>query len=83
MLIDKPKRTVWPDPNLGCLGAKDQRLTLPGNVGLEDAFSVPKTDKPTVERLQQDKEFLEKDVQFWKSLLKTPTNHERQIGVIN
>lgn len=26
--------TIWPDPNLGFLGPKDKRLTLPGNVGL-------------------------------------------------
>jgi hypothetical protein len=82
--LDKQKRTVWPDPNLGCLGPRDQRLTFPGNVGLslEEALSVAKANKPTVERLQQDKEFLEKDVEFWRSLLKAPTNHERQVEVL-
>jgi len=82
--LEKQKRTVWPDPNLGCLGPKDLRLSLPGNVGLNESLNGTKNaEKPTEERLKQDKEFLEKDVRFWKSLLKTPTNHERQIEVLD
>lgn len=79
--LEKQKRTVWPDPNLGCLGPRDQRLSLPGNVGLDESLKSAKQAKPTEERLKQDKEFLEKDVTFWKSLLKTPSNHQRQVEV--
>lgn len=34
--------TVWPDPNLGLLGPKDKRLTLPGNIGLSQELAPQK-----------------------------------------
>jgi hypothetical protein len=77
------KHTVWPDPHLGCLGPKDQRLSLPGNIGLDKALLPSEVDAPpTPERLKADKEELESQARFWKSLLGTPTNHQRQLDVV-
>jgi len=75
------KRTVWPDPHLGCLGAKDQRLGLPGNIGLESALRPREEGKPSTEILEADKAELEGQARFWKSLLGSPTNHQRQAEV--
>jgi len=76
------KNTVWPDPHLGCLGPKDHRLALPGNVGLDTSLLPSDDDTPTPERLKADKEELESQARFWKSLLGTPTNHQRQLDIV-
>lgn len=76
------KHTVWPDPHLGCLGPKDQRLGFPGNIGLDKAL-LPTEPPPTPDRLKADKEELENQAKFWKSLLGTHTNHQHQIDIVN
>jgi len=75
------KHIVWPDPHLGCLGPKDQRLSLPGNIGLEKAL-LPAEPPPTPDRLKADKELLQSQATFWKSLLGTHTNHQRQLDLV-
>jgi hypothetical protein len=51
-----------------------------GNIGLDKAL-LPTEAPPTPERLKADKEELENQAKFWKSLLGTHTNHQRQINV--
>lgn len=58
------------------------RLAFPGNIGLDKAL-LPAEAPPTPERLKADKEELENQAKFWKSLLGTHTNHQRQIDVRN
>jgi len=76
------KHTVWPDPHLGCLGPKDQRLSLPGNIGLDKALLPAEPEQPTPERLQADKAELEGHTKFWKSLLGTKTTHQHQLDIV-
>jgi len=79
---EKQATTVWPDPNLGCLGAKDRRFNLPGNIGLDNAVIPAAKEKPaTPEQIQADKKAVEDEVAFWKNLCDSPTNYQRQVGV--
>jgi hypothetical protein len=63
------------------LGPKDLRLSLPGNIGLESALRPSEEETPSAERLKADKAELESQAKFWKSLLGTQTNHQRQVDV--
>jgi hypothetical protein len=64
------------------LGPKDHRLALPGHIGLDSALKVEEEVTPCPERIQADKEELESQTVFWKSLLGTPTNHQRQVHIV-
>ena len=81
-LGDRQGPTVWPDPSLGCLGAKDTRFNLPGNVGLERATTEHSSPpKPTKEEIQADKKKLDSEIAFWHDLCDSPTSYQRQIIV--
>jgi len=76
--------TVWPDPNLGCLGAKDKRFNLPGNVGLESA-AIPGADREIAspEQLKANKKIVEDEIAFWRDLCDAPTSYQRQVNTLN
>jgi len=78
---EKHASTVWPDPNLGCLGAKDKRFCLPGNVGLERSVNSEDTG-PTAEELIADKKVVDEELAFWRNLCESPSNYQRQVEMI-
>jgi len=79
---DRPGSTIWPDPNLGCLGAKDKRFCMPGHVGLEERSLDPEIEGSSLEELQADKKAADEELAFWKKLCDTPSNFQRQIDVL-
>jgi len=84
---DKQPTTVWPDP-LGCLGAKDKRFGLPGNIGFDLSVSPKKEElrqeqqQDTQAQLKADKKLVEDEIKFWKNLCDSPTNYQNQIAAL-
>jgi len=79
--IEKQASTVWPD-SLGCLGEKDRRFSLPGNVAVDSSVIVKAEDKPTPERLKADKKIIEDEIAFWRTLNDSPSNYQHQINML-
>jgi len=78
--------TVWPDPNLGCLGAKDKRFNFPGNVGIEPSAvnSIDTTNFPSaLDEATADKKLFEDELAFWHDLCESPTSYQRQVNTLN